>query len=96
MDPIMELALLQRRFPDVSVDSCGKLIKGKWKCRSYGLPIVGSYLGWCFLLINAHTHSIHTLYIQMCSVPEISTHTLMKGGFLWQRRLYSSYLPSKL
>ena len=30
MDPIMELALLQRRFPEVPVNDCGKLVKGLW------------------------------------------------------------------
>ena len=28
MDPIMELALLQRRFPDVPVSDYGNLVKG--------------------------------------------------------------------
>ena len=30
MDPIMELALLQRRFPEVPVKDYGKLVKGLW------------------------------------------------------------------
>ena len=30
MDPIMELALLQRRFPEVPVKDCGKFVKGLW------------------------------------------------------------------
>ena len=28
MDLVMEVALLQRRFPDVPVKDCGKLVKG--------------------------------------------------------------------
>ena len=42
MDPIIELALLQRRFPDVPVKECGNLVKGKHQTMDVLLSVWGN------------------------------------------------------